>query len=266
MRLNFSKYHGSGNDFILIDDKALSFPTDDSELIKKLCHRQLGIGADGLILLQPSSQADFRFRIFNADGKEASMCGNGMRCLVHFAHTLGYQKDEYLVETQKEILSCQLSGNFVTSSFPCFNLCKTPIKINSYTVYFVNTGVPHAAVFVESLKMADFCDQAREIRYHPFFQPEGINVSFVKIDKDHTLFSRTYERGVEAETLSCGTAAVAIAFIAHHFFQIASPVRVSPASQDCLIVDLTLDKIYMKGPVCCVFHGSLILKEEVLSC
>ncbi len=253
----FSKYHGSGNDFILIDDRVLSFPVHDSYLIEKLCHRRFGIGADGLILLQPSSKADFRFRIFNADGKEVAMCGNGIRCVVHFAHTLGYHKDLYLVETQNSVISCQLNGNSVSSSFDCSNLCGAPVKIGSHDVYFVNTGVPHAVVFVASLAMPDFCHQARDIRYHPFFQPEGANVNFVRIDKDQTLSSRTYERGVEGETLSCGTGAVAIATVAHHFFQVASPIRVIPASTELLEVAIRSEEISMTGPVCCVFQGNI---------
>ncbi|MFS8564090.1 MAG: hypothetical protein LVR00_07180 [Rhabdochlamydiaceae bacterium] len=113
--LDFSKYEAAGNDFILIDDRALLFPAQDFQMIAKLCHRRFGIGADGLILLQPSKKGDFLFRIFNSDGKEAAMCGNGIRCLVHFIYTLGFNQPLYSIETQHSLLSCQLIDGKVSS-------------------------------------------------------------------------------------------------------------------------------------------------------
>jgi diaminopimelate epimerase len=256
MKLDFTKYHGAGNDFILIDDRELSFPVHDFQMIARLCHRRFGIGGDGLILLQPSKKGDVLFRIFNADGKEAAMCGNGIRCLVHFAKSLGLNKDICSVETQRSILSCRVIDGKVTSSFESFKQFDFPIRMGDREVYCINTGVPHAVVFVDHLDIPDFYHQAREIRFHSFFQPEGVNVNFVMIQNDQSLHCRTYERGVEGETLACGTGAVAAAAVAKHLYQMTSPIKVIPASQEVLEVDINSDGIQMTGPVHLVFKGS----------
>ena len=259
MNLDFKKYHGAGNDFILIDDRLLTFPTHDFQVIVKLCHRRFGIGADGLILLQPSQKADFLFRIFNSDGKEAAMCGNGIRCLVHFAKSLGLDKDVYLVETQNAILSCQMTEGKITSSYEYSRPSELSIKIGHHDVHVINTGVPHAVVFVETLDIPDFYHQARDIRFHSLFQPEGVNVNFVTVQSDQSLRCRTYERGVEDETLACGTGAVAVATIAKQLYQIRGSIKVIPASQDVLEVDIGVESAQMTGPVHCVFTGSISL-------
>lgn len=263
--MDFSKYQGAGNDFILIDDRELSFPAQDFHLIAQLCHRRFGIGADGLILLQPSQKGDFLFRIFNADGKEAAMCGNGIRCLVHFAYSLGIQKDVYSVETLQSLLSCRLVDNQASSSFEYSKQFDFPVKMGQHEVYFVNTGVPHAVVFVDTLDIPDFYHQAREIRFHSFFGLEGANVNFVTIEKDQSLRCRTYERGVEGETLACGTGAVAAAAVANDIFQVASPIRVIPLSEEVLEVDIGLEGIHMTGPVHCVFKGRVSLYDSLCS-
>ncbi len=259
MSLRFTKYQAAGNDFILIDDRSLSFPVRDFQMIAKLCHRKFGIGADGLILLQPSKKGDFLFRIFNSDGKEAAMCGNGIRCLVHFAYTIGFNKPLCIVETQNSLLSCQLTGSKVSSSFEYAKPFKPPIKIGAHEVHFINTGVPHAVIFVDHLDIPDFHHQAREIRFHSFFQPEGANVNFVSLQPDQSLHCRTYERGVEGETLACGTGALAVATIAHELYQMASPITVIPASREVLEVVIGIEGVQMTGPVHSVYKGRIPL-------
>ena len=254
MEWSFTKYHGAGNDFILIDDRNLTFPAHDVHLIERLCHRHFGIGADGFILLQPSDKGDFLMRIFNSDGKEAEMCGNGLRCLVHFAHSLGIIKETYFVETLASVMACQLSGERVTSSFK--SSVQKSFDVETHKVHVVNAGVPHAVVFVPTLDMPDFCEEARKIRFHPLFHPEGVNVNFVVLQEDGMLSCRTYERGVEGETLCCGTGAVAVAIIARNVYQMASSVKVLPKSQEILEVDIDDSSIFMTGPVHRVFAGS----------
>ena len=228
MSLSFAKYHAGGNDFIVIDDRSLRFALEDRLLIHHLCHRRFGIGADGLILLQPSTMGDFRFRIFNADGSEAALCGNGLGCMIAYVHDLGFEQEAFSVETLKEVLSCAIQGSRVSIQLPDSRVLHWKVSIEDLECYVVDTGVPHAVCFVSDLDEYPVETMGRYLRHHPLFAlHEGVNVNFVKVGSDGALRIRTYERGVEGETYSCGTGAAAAAFVAYKLGFVTSIVRVT---------------------------------------
>jgi diaminopimelate epimerase len=264
LKLVFSKYQGSGNDFIIIDDRSGSFPIYNQQLIRFLCARNWGIGADGLILLQTSCVADFRMRIFNSDGLEADLCGNGLRCLALYLKHLGFKEDLFRIETQKAVLSCSVVGATIRIELPPPKVLHWGIVIGeevSHEVFVVHTGLPHAVVFVEDLEEYPVEMIGKWIRFHPRFAPDGVNVNFVKVASDGSLRIRTYERGVEGETLSCGTGAAAAALV---FFQKKaqqSPLRVMTKSGECLefSIEESLEgkRIEMQGKASFVFEGRI---------
>ncbi|MFI5333916.1 MAG: diaminopimelate epimerase [Chlamydiales bacterium] len=241
----FSKYHGAGNDFILIDDREAHFPCD-SFYIKQLCHRQYGIGADGLILLQRSTLAHGRMRIFNADGGEAEMCGNGIRCLFDFAYRLGAIEKEARIEVSSSIYKCSFEKNQVKVLLPMPTYCPD--------TGIVNSGVPHFVQFVENLDHFEVEKRGREIRFDVRFMPHGSNVTFAEIIKDKVKI-RTYERGVERETLACGTGAVAAAFLVLQKFASKHPVSIVTSSNEKLEVVQTKNGMELIGPATEVFTG-----------
>lgn len=264
MKIIFSKYQGSGNDFIIIDDRSGSFPLQNQELIRFLCTRNWGIGADGLILLQSSSVADFRMRIFNSDGMEADLCGNGLRCLALYLRHLGFKDDRFQIETQKAVLCSTIDGATIRIELPPPKVLHWGIIIGeevSHEVFVVHTGVPHAVVFVEELEDYPVEVIGRWIRSHPRFAPDGVNVNFVKAASDGSLRIRTYERGVEGETLSCGTGAAAAALVSFQKKDLPSPLRVMTKSGECLefSIDESLNgkRIEMQGKAAFVFEGRI---------
>ncbi|HPR32585.1 MAG TPA: diaminopimelate epimerase [Prolixibacteraceae bacterium] len=206
MVIEFSKYQGAGNDFILIDNRAGHFDGDDPARIEYLCHRRFGIGADGLLLLEETQGFDFRMKYFNSDGYEASMCGNGGRCIVAFANRLG------IIDRSARFLASDGIHEALIDEDALVDLHMIDVK-NVQELpdgYFLNTGVPHLVHFVDDLHGVDVELDGRQLRYDARFQPEGTNVNFVKLTNNHlTVF--TYERGVECETLACGTGITASA-------------------------------------------------------
>ncbi|MCB1081194.1 MAG: diaminopimelate epimerase [Chlamydiia bacterium] len=249
MFFTFSKYEGTGNDFILVADQERTFPLRDVD-IPKLCHRQYGIGADGLILVQPSTSADFLMRIFNPNGQEAEMCGNGLRCLVDFLHRSGIKKNPIEIETLKKTYSCLWGpeGIRVGMGVP-------QIEKKAKNVFLVQVGVPHLVLFVEDLTIFD-----REAKKR--FSDTGVNINYAKLEGDGLLSMRTFERGVEAETLSCGTGATAVCFSAIRHFGLKGPLEVKFQSGerlqfDLLMADEILKEIHMIGKVRHVFDGKI---------
>ena len=204
-KIDFTKMVASGNDFIVVN-RALG------NLARKICDRKFGIGADGLLVLEKSKRADVKMRIFNADGSEAEMCGNGARCAALFTG-----KKNLLIETKAGIIDSQVQGDNVKIKLTIPKNIKLdmPLKVNRRILHlnFINTGVPHVVIFTEGLDKFNIIGLARFIRYHKRFAPKGTNVNFVEaLDKD-VIKVRTYERGVEDETLACGTGSVASALI-----------------------------------------------------
>ncbi|MFB3387729.1 diaminopimelate epimerase [Flavobacterium sp. LAR06] len=207
MQIEFYKYQGTGNDFVMIDNRTNFFPKEDIQLIVRLCDRRFGIGADGLILLENDSDTDFRMVYYNSDGNESSMCGNGGRCLVAFANQLGVIDNQAIFMATDGLHHASV-GNDAIVSLQMIDVDEIQKK-DSYT--FLNTGSPHHVQIVKDLKNYNVKDNGASIRYGELYGEKGSNVNFVKKIDDDTFSLRTYERGVEDETLACGTGATAVA-------------------------------------------------------
>lgn len=264
----FSKYAGSGNDFIFIDNRAGCLPASIPKIFARLCDRKRGIGADGVILVEPSTSADFKMRIFNADGGEADMCGNGARCLYPYLHEIGLPQTQYHIETLKSHIRLRSEEGTVCVSMPDPFDFHGPITLDidrhSLDFYFLNTGVPHVVCFVSGLKDPKWMEMAPKIRYHARFQPSGVNVNFVEMEASGPLHVRTYERGVEAETLSCGTGSTAAGLVMARLYNLPPPIAILPASNEILkihfkkkIVDFSQVELF--GPAEFIFKGSVYL-------
>jgi diaminopimelate epimerase len=273
MDLPFVKLHGNGNDFILIDEwDGIKVPDEmKGEFASVYCDRRMGIGGDGVLFLGKTSEGNLAMRIFQPDESEADMCGNGIRCLVRYAYDRKYVTDRCTVRTAAGEIDAfsgyDEDGDFlaeITMIEPRFDAPSIPAKgtgdfheiINGYEIYAANTGVPHAVVFVKDLDLLDISTIAPSIRNSQFF-PNGANVNFVEISGKDNIRIRTYERGVEWETLSCGTGATASAAVAHHLGKTGPVVEVETEGGPLTITLFNGAK--MKGPADIVFTGLLIL-------
>ena len=269
--MHFYKMNGAGNDFIVIDNRDLSIQLD-GRVIEALCDRHRGIGADGLLAVEPAEAgADFRFRYYNADGGEAEMCGNGARCFGRFTAHLGDEVAERVsFETIAGILTAEMAGEDVriAMSDPVALELDTGAGVPGLNgpVHFVNTGVPHAVVFVadeEAFEGLDVTGLGRALRQHPRFAPAGTNVNFVRVVGPSHIAIRTYERGVEAETLACGTGMVACAILHHRLTGDAGPIRVDVAGGDTLEIGFVVNEdgdfreVTLTGPADFVFEGEI---------
>lgn len=207
MTVKFYKYQGTGNDFIMIDNRAYGLSKNQTDLVKHLCDRKFGIGSDGLILLTEKISYDFEMVYFNSDGNESSMCGNGGRCLIKFAHQLG------IIENKCRFLAIDgdHDGEILPGGIVSLKMKDVEDIENSNGNYVLNTGSPHYVSFANYVKQIKIVEEARKVRNSDRFIQQGINVNFVEKLSDHEIFVRTYERGVEDETLSCGTGVVASA-------------------------------------------------------
>ncbi len=258
MKLFFTKYQGTGNDFVMIDNRDNHFPKSDARLIEKLCDRRFGIGSDGLILLENDLETDFRMVYYNSDGNESSMCGNGGRCLVAFAKNL------HVINDQTTFLATDgLHHAFVlengTISLGMKNVDE--VKIEKDYV-FLNTGSPHHVMMIDDLEDYDVKGVGAQIRYSDLYGKEGSNVNFVKQLSDDHFRLRTYERGVEDETFSCGTGATAAA-IAMHALKKTNSNHIYIDVQGGKL-EVTFEKIgnkysnvFLKGPATFVFEGDI---------
>ncbi|MDP2923287.1 MAG: diaminopimelate epimerase [Candidatus Omnitrophota bacterium] len=226
-QISFTKMVASGNDFVVIDEShQVTKSPSHQKLAKKICDRKFGVGADGLLVLEKSKVADIKMRIFNPDGSEAEMCGNGARCIALWVTANRKpQTANPKIETKAGVIESQVNGNSVKIKLtnPKELKLEIPIKINNrlLKVNFINSGVPHTAIFVAGLDKIDVVNLGRQVRYHPRFKPAGTNVDFVEVLGDNSIKIRTYERGVEDETLACGTGAVASSLIAYRLSLIA---------------------------------------------
>lgn len=259
-KIKFFKYHGAGNDFILIEDFNQMFSISMKKKIPMLCDRHFGIGADGVVLLQTSRIAAAKMRIYNSDGGEATMCGNGLRCAIkHF------QKSRVCIETNEGISLGENLSDQVAATLPRAEEILSPLALNCGRVgHLMNTGVLHLIVIVDDINIPEFENQARELRYHKMFSPEGVNVSYISRNDDN-IFVRTYERGVEAETLACGTAcAASVMVIRKYDKKKKSKYKVYPKSGNSLQFTFdNQDRIWMEGPAEKIFQGEIqLLKEE----
>ncbi|MDD5644232.1 MAG: diaminopimelate epimerase [bacterium] len=260
--MKFSKMEGAGNDFIVIDDRRKKFPVPENSLVARMCARKKSIGADGVILLQDSRKADFKMRIFNPDGGEAEMCGNGARCAARFAYDNKIAAGRMKIETLAGMLIASVEDDMIKIKMSDPKDLKTDFFVSlsgkKIKLDFVNTGVPHAVLFVESAEQVETEKIGREIRNAPEFSPSGANVNFVEVCSGNLIKVRTYERGVEAETLACGTGIVASAIISHAKKKVKVPVKVIAKSGDIIIVDFgnkngLYKNVYMIGPAKLVY-------------
>jgi diaminopimelate epimerase len=273
MDLPFVKLHGNGNDFILIDEwDGVKVPDEmKGEFAAVYCDRRMGIGGDGVLFLGRTQEGNPGMRLFQPDESEAEMCGNGIRCLARYAFDMEYVSARSIVRTLagdiEVVCGYDEDGDFlaeVTMISPQFDAPSIPAKgsgdfheiINGYEVYAVNTGVPHAVLFVNDLDTLDICAIAPAIRNNQFF-PNGANVNFVQVSDKNNIKIRTFERGVEWETLSCGTGATASAAVSHHLGKTGPVVEVETEGGP-LTITLT-EGAKMKGPADVVFTGMLIL-------
>jgi diaminopimelate epimerase len=256
MNVTFNKYQGAGNDFIIIDNRNGIINPDDVNLINKLCDRRFGIGADGLILVSEVTNGDFEMKYFNSDGKPGSMCGNGGRCVAHFSRKSGIAGNKQKFLAFDGIHEASVENDIVRLRMA---------DVNDYKIingsYFLNTGSPHYVVFTEGVEKMDVFNKGKKLRWAPEFAPGGTNVNFAEIIND-TLYLRTFERGVEDETLACGTGitASAIASVLSRRF-VSAPVNVKARGGNLkvefAVKDGKVTNIWLTGPATFVFEGEI---------
>jgi diaminopimelate epimerase len=265
--IRFTKLNGSGNDFIFVDNMDRSLDADKMiGFVRSVCRRGLSVGADGVMFIEPSDRADFKWRFFNADGSEAEMCGNGGRCAVRFAKQYGIGSGDVSFETIAGIIDGSIEGSVVklrmTEAFDFSAGVEVDLKGRRAVLDCLNTGVPHAVEFVEDAEAADIVGDGRQIRHHEAFAPAGVNANFCQVTGPNSLILRTYERGVEDETLACGTGAVATAILAATRGLVEPPVEVSVRSGEILTIffngsGANADNIYMQGETRLVYEGEM---------
>jgi diaminopimelate epimerase len=266
--ISFFKMSGSGNDFIIIDNRDEVVGVDDlPDFVRKVCRRKMSVGADGFILIEASDEADFRWRFYNSDGSRAEMCGNGARCATRFAFVNGIAGDAMSFETDAGIVHGQVIGDRAKVKMPdpadlrlnfAIELKNGPEKVNS-----VNTGVPHVVIMKDTVDNVDVFELGREIRYHEEFAPAGTNVNFICRLGQGELAIRTYERGVEDETLACGTGSIAGAIVAACTENLDSPINLRTRSGEYLTIHFNrvegvIKDVYLEGDARIIYTGKLV--------
>ena len=266
-KIPFYKMSGSGNDFILIDNR--DGIVDDKylkQLVVGACRRKMSAGADGLLLIENSSRADFKWRFYNADGSRAEMCGNGARCAGRFAFITGITGPKLSFETDAGLVTAEVIDDRVKIGMtdPIDLRENRTLLVGETTLHydFINTGVPHVVLSTDDIEGIDVFELGRAIRHHEIFSPAGTNVNFMEPMGDNTIAVRTYERGVEDETLACGTGCVAASLMMCLKHQWTSPVNVKTRSNVVLRVYYTIEegtftRIYLEGDARVIYHGTL---------
>ena len=265
--IDFYKMSGSGNDFIIIDNRnRVVDETDLSDFVTKVCRRKLSVGADGFILIEETDAVDFKWQFFNSDGSRAEMCGNGARCAARFAYLNQIAGPNMSFETAAGIVSAQVSDDLVKVQMPAPAELRVDytleLKDGSVLISSVNTGVPHVVIGVDEIDGVDVVKLGREVRRHSTFAPAGTNVNFVDFQKDGNIAIRTYERGVEDETLACGTGAIAAAVVAADKTGMKSPIKVLTRGGEHLTIYFqdkggTYNDVYLEGDARIIYKGRL---------
>jgi diaminopimelate epimerase len=266
-KIPFYKMTGCGNDFIIIDNRQKIIDADKlGDLVQKVCAPKLSAGADGLVLIEPSQKVNFKWRFFNSDGSVGEMCGNAARCVARFAVLKGIAPAKMAFETLAGIIEAEVAGRQIKVLMPPPTGLKldidVPIDGQSHQMYFVNTGVPHAIKFVENAASVSVKDLGKKVRFHSRFQTAGTNANFVQVVDGKHIKVRTYERGVEDETLACGTGAVASALIAAKKGFVDSPVEVQTSGGEILKIYFQakgdgFDHVFLEGDARVVYEGEL---------
>ncbi len=266
-KINFYKMSGSGNDFIIIDNRDRVIDEKNlKNFVANVCRRKMSVGADGLILVEHSDSVDFKWQFFNSDGSRPEMCGNGARCVARFAYLNKIAGSKMSFETIAGIVSAEVKNDRVKIKMMdpadlkidyTLELKNGPISLSS-----VNTGVPHVVIAAFNLDDVEVVRLGREIRFHERYAPSGTNVNFICLQKDGTVAVRTYERGVEDETLACGTGSVAAAVVAACRFGTKSPVNVMTRSGEFLCVyfkekEEKFYDTYLEGDARIIYNGEL---------
>lgn len=267
MELAFTKLNGAGNDFVALDDRGGELgDIDRGSLARFLCDRHFGIGADGIIILASSTIADVQMQYYNADGSAGGMCGNGGRCTAVFARSVGCKGDVLNIEALDFVYRAEFTTHGIRLHMKdpagIFRGIRVQTPEGALTVHAINTGSPHVVQFVTDLKAVRVESTGRMLREHARFAPEGTNVNFVETLDKSVIAMRTYERGVEAETLACGTGSVASAVLAHLEYGLRPPIRVRTWGGDLLRVDFTMQgpritDVVLEGPAVIVFSGKV---------
>lgn len=269
----FYKISAAGNDFVLVDNRRKILPSNVSRLAARWCDRKFSIGADGLLVLEDSKKADFRMRYFNSDGSPAAMCGNGGRSIARFANLLGIAPKKMAFESDAGLMRAEILGKQVRLwlSEPRDARLDFTLRVGKreFDVSSINTGVPHTIIFVDNIEKAAVQELGQMVRYHREFAPEGTNVDFVEVRGAHELVVRTYERGVEGETLACGTGVTASAIIAGLRGMVQPPVNCRTRGGDILRVAYSFNeagdflspvsKVSLEGPAEVSFKGEVSL-------
>lgn len=266
--LEFYKMSGHGNDFVLVDNwDGKIGPEEMPELTRAVCRRQLGVGADGMVFIEEGpDEVDFAWRLFNSDGSEPEMCGNGGRCAARFAYMTGIAPAKMSFLTLAGVIKAEVKPDTVMiqmtpPSDPDMD-CVLDIEGRSMTFCSINTGVPHAVTWVDDIEDVAVASIGRAVRFHPRFQPAGTNADFVQVLGRDRLAIRTYERGVEDETLACGTGTIAAVLLSNLKGLVDSPTRVLTRSGEDLIVHFSRNgdqfgDVFLEGPVRVTFTGQL---------
>ncbi len=269
--LRFTKASGAGNDFVLLDNRNGSLPDDQSALARALCSRPFGIGGDGLLILEKSGRADFAMKYYNADGSYGGMCGNGGRCIARYAHRKGIVGKTMAFEALGHVYRAECLDEEVRLAMKDPGPLEPQVRLSGIgsgiVGTLVDTGAPHYVILVDDLDATDVTNLGRSIRHHPRFQPAGTNVNFVKQEGAGAFLMRTYERGVEAETLACGTGSVAVACVAMTILGSTSPVIVRARSGERLIVSLDMEdgrpfRPVLQGSAHLLFEGTLLYDDS----
>jgi diaminopimelate epimerase len=267
-KISFVKLSGAGNDYAIIDNRQGVVPENQADFVRKVCARRVSAGADGLLLVENSDIADFKMRYFNSYGSEAETCGNGARCIARFAYMEKIvPSGEMKFETQAGIYGAQVMDDAVKLRMgdAVGMRLDFPIKLENglHQVSFANTGVPHVVYFVDDLEKVDVVKLGRETRYHQDFQPEGTNANFIRVKDEHSLDIRTYERGVEDETLACGTGCIASAIVAAAKGKASSPIVAHTRGDYLLKIYFTLEpqgakEVFLEGDARVIYRGYLL--------
>ncbi|PCI01688.1 MAG: diaminopimelate epimerase [Flavobacteriaceae bacterium] len=257
MELEFYKYQGTGNDFVMIDNRSLSFPKDNKKIINQLCDRRFGVGADGLILLENSDTSDFKMVYFNADGALGSMCGNGGRCTVAFAKMLGVIENKTTFDAADGLHNASIKEGIVSLQMGDISLFT---HFEGYS--FLDTGSPHHVQFCEDVALVNVKEEGAAIRYGELYLNEGSNINFVTQTGDAHFRVRTYERGVEDETLACGTGVTAVALVAHSLEKTTSnsidlQVEGGLLNVSFIVEDDSYTNVFLTGPAVNSFKGTI---------
>ena len=266
--INFHKLVASGNDFLVIDNRN-KIIKNHKAFAQKVCRPHLGIGGDGVLFIEPSRKADFFMKIMNSDGSEAEACGNGYRCVGLYANKLLNFPKSMTAETLAGLIQIHVSKDTIKVKMANPNDYRKTVQINGLglngsklNAAFINTGVPHTVIFTEDVKGIPVEELGRKIRHHKLFKPRGTNVNFVEVTGKNSLNIRTYERGVEAETLACGTGTVASAIVGYLTDRVEAPVEVTTKSGEILHVYLDvknkkIQNVFLEGNAEFVFEGRL---------